>query len=164
VGSGVATAALDLASLLRWALAPPHVPHLWSLPSCWGEFRHCHVSLSSDHCLLAEVSSGVATCPWASGSAFLRRELRCCHVSHGPRWAVDRRNKERLNRARHADRFVYFQGTLVRYRSACKTCRLLQCSPIVQHRPNWPLLDMTTMVIWPDMTTVVSSCQVISSL
>jgi hypothetical protein len=33
--------------------------------------------------LLTEVSSSAATCPTAQGSAFLRGELRCCHVSHG---------------------------------------------------------------------------------
>jgi hypothetical protein len=33
----------------------------------------------------------------APGSAFLREELRCSHVSHGPRRAVDHRKKERLS-------------------------------------------------------------------
>jgi hypothetical protein len=37
-----------------------------------------------------------ATCPTARGSAFPRGELRCCHVSHGPRWVVDHMNKEQL--------------------------------------------------------------------
>jgi hypothetical protein len=40
------------------------------------------MSLSSGPCLLDEVSSGAATCHMTPGSAFLREELRCCHVSH----------------------------------------------------------------------------------
>jgi hypothetical protein len=86
------------------------------------------MSLSSDPYLLDEVSSGAATCPTAQGSAFLRGELRCCHVSHGPQWVVDHRNKEMLSCHMHAGRLTCFQGTLVHCRSACKMCRPLQCS------------------------------------
>jgi hypothetical protein len=32
----------------------------------------------------------------------MRGELCCCHVSHGPRRAVDHRNKERLSCPSHA--------------------------------------------------------------
>jgi hypothetical protein len=42
------------------------------------------VSLSSIPCLLDDVSSGAVTCPTALGSAFLRWELQCYHVPHGP--------------------------------------------------------------------------------
>jgi hypothetical protein len=41
--------------------------------------------------LLVEVSSGAATCPRALGSAFVRVELRCCHVSHGSRLCLPER-------------------------------------------------------------------------
>jgi hypothetical protein len=135
VGSGAITchAALDLVSVLRWAPMLPRVPRLRSLPF-W------------------EVSSSVATCPMALGSAFLRGDLRCCHVSHGPRRAVDHRNKERLSCPKHAASLTCFHGTLVRYRSAYKTCSPLQCGSIVQRRPSWSLLDMATEVIRPDRT------------
>jgi hypothetical protein len=42
------------------------------------------------------------------GSASLRGELRCCHVSHGPQQAVDHRNKERLSYHRHVARLTCF--------------------------------------------------------
>jgi hypothetical protein len=29
-------------------------------------------------------------------------------------------------------------------------CRLLQRIPTVQRRPSWPLLDMATVVLWPN--------------
>jgi hypothetical protein len=60
------------------------------------------VSHGSGPCLPDEVSSGAATYPMALGSASLRGKLRCCHVSHGPRQAVDHRNKEMLSCPRHA--------------------------------------------------------------
>jgi hypothetical protein len=59
-------------------------------------------------------------CTTARGSAFLRGELRCCHVSHSPRRAVKHRNKESLSCPRYAARLTYFQGTLVRYQSICR--------------------------------------------
>jgi hypothetical protein len=63
---------------------PPRVPQPRTSPPCCGEFHRCHVSLSSGPCLLDEVRSDAATCPMAPSSAFLRVELRCCHVPHGP--------------------------------------------------------------------------------
>jgi hypothetical protein len=137
---------------LRWAPASPHILRPRTSPPCWGELRHCHISLNSGPCLLDEVSSDAATCSMAPGSAFLRGKLRCCHMSHSPRWAVDHRNKEKLNCSRHAAKLACFQGMLVHYWSACKTCRSLQCGSIVQHWPSWPLLNMATVVIWPDRT------------
>jgi hypothetical protein len=91
VSSGAATcpSASSLASLLRWAPALPCVPGLRALPSWEG-------------------SSGATTCPTARGSAFLRGELWCCHVSHDPRQAVDHRNKEMLSCPRHAVRLACF--------------------------------------------------------
>jgi hypothetical protein len=71
-----------------------------------------------------EESFDAATCPTAQGSAFLRGELWCSHVSHGLRWAVDHRNKERLSYSTHAARLAYFQGLLVRYWITCRrACR-----------------------------------------
>jgi hypothetical protein len=66
VGSSATTCpvAPDLTSLLRRAPALPCVPQ--------------------QPCLLGKVSSGAATSPMASGSTFLRGELRCCHMSHCP--------------------------------------------------------------------------------
>jgi hypothetical protein len=97
--------ALDLASLMRWALVLPRVTWLWAL-SFW------------------EGSSGAAICPTARDSAFLKGELLCCHVSHGPWRAVNHRNKEKLSCPRHAARLACFQGTLVRYWSAYRrACR-----------------------------------------
>jgi hypothetical protein len=121
------TVASDHTSLQRWAPAPPRVPQPRTSAPCWGELWRCHVSLSSKLCLPDEVSSGAATCPMAPGSASLRGELRCRHVSHDPRRAVDHRNKERLSCPSHAARLACFQGTLVRYRGACKICMPLQC-------------------------------------
>jgi hypothetical protein len=147
----------------------PRVPWLRALPS-WEELRWCHVSHGLKLCFLKrgapvllhvprlralpswEESSGAATYPTARGSAFLRWELRCYHVLHDPQWAVDHRNKEMLSCPRHADRLACFQDTLVRYRSACKTCKPLQCGSIVQYRPNWPLMNMAIEVIRPDRT------------
>jgi hypothetical protein len=139
----------DLVSLSRWAPVLSRITWLRTL-------------------LYWEGSSGTATCPTARGSAFLRGELQCYHVSHGSelclpergalvlprvprsRRAVNHRNKEMLSCPSHVARLTCFQGTLMRYRIACKTCRPLQCGSIIQHRPNWPLLDMATVVIWPD--------------
>jgi hypothetical protein len=82
----------DLAFLSRWAPVRPRCPSLTSLR---GELRHCRVFLSSVPRLPTEVGSGAATCPMALGSASPRGEFRCCHIPHGPQWAVDHRNKER---------------------------------------------------------------------
>jgi hypothetical protein len=128
----------------------PEDPRPWTSSPCRGELRCCHVSLSPGPHLFAEVSSGTATCPMAPGSAFLKGELRRCHMSHGLQQAVDHMNKKRLSCPRHAARLACFQGTLVRYRSACNTCMLLQCVSTLQRQSSWLLLDMTTVVIWPD--------------
>jgi hypothetical protein len=115
VSSGAATcpAAPDLTTLLRWVPAPPCVPQFWTSPPCWGELRRCHVSHGPGPRLLTEVSSvlphvprprvlpswegssGAATCPMARGCPFLGGELQCCHMSHGPRQAVDHNNKKK---------------------------------------------------------------------
>jgi hypothetical protein len=81
-------------------------------PSCWGKLRRCHMSLISRPCLLDEVSSTATTYPMAPSSAFLRVELWCYHVSHGPWWTVDYRNKERPSCPRHAARLACFQWLL----------------------------------------------------
>jgi hypothetical protein len=154
VSSGAATcpSALDLVSLSRWALVLPRVPRPRISPAYWGELQRCYVSHSSGPYILVEVSSGAVTCPTARGSAFLRGEVRCCHVSPGPRRTVNHMNKKSLSCPSHAVRLVCFQGTLLRYRSACKTCNPLQCDFIVQCRSSWPLMYMSTVVIWSDRT------------
>jgi hypothetical protein len=117
VSSGADTCpAAPSLSLLRWASAPPRVPHLQTSHPCWVELRRCHVSHGPGSRLLTEVSSGAATCLTALDSDFLRGELRCCHVSHSHRRAVDHRNKEMLSCHRH----TCLQGTLVRYWCGCK--------------------------------------------
>jgi hypothetical protein len=152
-GTATCPSAPDLASLSRWALVLPRVPQPRISSAYWGELRRCHVSHSSGPYILVEVSSAAATCPTTRGSAFLRGEVRCCHVSPGPRRAVDHMNKKSLSCPIHAVRLACFQGTLLRYRSACKTCNPLQCDSIVQCRPSWPLMYMSTVVVWPDRTT-----------
>jgi hypothetical protein len=114
-------AASNLTSLSRWAPILPHVPRPRTLPPYRGGLRRCHMSLSSGPHLPNEVGFGAAMCLMAPGSAFLRGELRCCHMSHGPQRAVDYKNKKDCC-TRHAARLACFQGTLTRYRGACKTC------------------------------------------
>jgi hypothetical protein len=136
VGSGVTMcpATPDHASLLWWAPALPRVLRLQTLPPWRGELRCYHVSHGSGLCLPER------------GAPMLSRVPR-------PRRAVDHRNKERLNCPRHAARLACFQGTLVRYRGACKTCvHTATVWLYMQYRPSWPLIYMATKVIRPDMT------------
>jgi hypothetical protein len=133
VSSGTATcpSAPDLTSLMRWAPMLPHEPRPQTSPPCWAELRRCHMSHGSGLCLPKR------------GAPVLSRVPR-------PRWPVDHRNKERLSYPRHVARLACFQGTLVCSPSVCKICKPLQCSSIVQRCPTWSLLDMATVVIWPD--------------
>jgi hypothetical protein len=119
---------LDHTLLQRLALMLPRV--LWSQTSSpfGGELQRCHVSLSSRHRFPVEVGSGASMCPMAPGSTSPMGEIRCCHIYHGPQQAMDHMNKEKLSYPSHAARLACFQGMFVRYRSVCKTCRLLQCS------------------------------------
>jgi hypothetical protein len=118
-GATTCSSARDLASLLRWAPALPHVPWLWALPP-------------------REESSGAATCSsapdlaslprWAPamsrgpGLASPRGELWCYHVPHGPQPAVDHRNKERSSCPRHAAGLACVQSMVVCYRGDYKAC------------------------------------------
>jgi hypothetical protein len=115
VDSGATTcpAASDLASLLRRASTLPRVSQLRTSLPCWGGLWRFHVSHGSGLCF----SEGRAP--------VLPRLPR-------PPAAMDHRNKERLSYPRHAARLTCFQGMFVRYRSACKTCMLLQCDSTVQ--------------------------------
>jgi hypothetical protein len=128
--------ALDHTSLQRWTPAPPRVPRSRTSPPCRGELRRCHVSLSSGPRFHTEVGSDASTCLMTPVSASPRGEFWCCHISHGPQRAMDYRNKESLSYPMHAARLTYFQGLFLRYRSACKTCRLLQCGSTEQRRPS----------------------------
>jgi hypothetical protein len=60
--------------------------------------------------------------------------------------------KKMFSCTRHTTRLACFQDTFMRYRGACKTCISVQCDSTVQRRPSLPLLDITTVVIRPDMT------------
>jgi hypothetical protein len=92
----------DLASLLRWAPALPHVLWFRTSPPGWGGLWHCHVSRGSGPHLPVEVGSGAVTCPmapdltsqsrWALALPHVLRlrtsppdwgEFWCCHVSYG---------------------------------------------------------------------------------
>jgi hypothetical protein len=136
----------DLASLLRWASALPRVPQLRTLPPWWGELRCCHVSHGSGLCIpergapvLSRVPQLGALPSWEGSFG-----ASTCLTAPGGLWSTG--IKECLVT------LVCFQGTLVRYRSACKTCRPLQCGSIMQRRPTWSLLDMAAVMIWPDRT------------
>jgi hypothetical protein len=62
----------------------PRVPQPRTSPPYRSELRCCQVPLVPGPRLLTEVNSSAVTCPMASGSAFLRGELLCCHLSHSP--------------------------------------------------------------------------------
>jgi hypothetical protein len=95
-------------------------------------------SSAPDLALLAEVGSGAATCssapdlaslprwaptlPHGPGFASPRGELRCCHIPHGPQWAVDHRNKEGPSCPRHAAGLTCVQSTVACYQGAYKMC------------------------------------------
>jgi hypothetical protein len=71
----------DPASLSRWALAPPRVLQLRTLPSCRGGLRRRHMSYSSEPRSPAEVGSSAATCSEAPDFASqLRWALALSHV------------------------------------------------------------------------------------
>jgi hypothetical protein len=62
-----------LTFLSRWALILPRVPRSRTSPHCRGGLRRCHVFRGPEPHLLAEMSSGVATCPSAPDLASLLR-------------------------------------------------------------------------------------------
>jgi hypothetical protein len=88
-GAAMCPAAPDLASLLRKALALPHVLQLWDPPPCLGGLRRCHVPRDSGPHLSAQEGSGTATCTVA----------------------LCLRNNEKISWPRHVARFMCFQGT-----------------------------------------------------
>jgi hypothetical protein len=63
----------DLSSLSRCAQVLPHVLQPRTLPSCRGGLRCCHVSRGPGPRLLAELSSGAATCSLAPDLTSLLR-------------------------------------------------------------------------------------------
>jgi hypothetical protein len=65
--------------------------YLQTTPPCRGGLRRHHASRGPGPRLLAEASSGTATCPMAPGSAFLRGKLWCYHVSHDFRPCLPKR-------------------------------------------------------------------------
>jgi hypothetical protein len=77
VGSGTAMCpvAPDLASLLRRAPAPPHVPWPGILPPCRGGLQRCHMSHGPGPHLSVKVGSGAVTCPVASGFSSRPRKV-----------------------------------------------------------------------------------------
>jgi hypothetical protein len=70
------------------------------------------MSISSGPYLPDKMSSGVAMCLMALGSASSRGELRYCHVPHDLQRDVDYKNKEIPSCPRHAARLASFQGLL----------------------------------------------------
>jgi hypothetical protein len=84
--------ALDPASLLRRALALPHVPRLWIMPPCLGGLRRCHVSRGSKSCFPALEGSGATTCPTAPGLASLLE--RAPVLPRVPQFSVGRRSQD----------------------------------------------------------------------
>jgi hypothetical protein len=161
VGSGAATcpATLDLTSLLSWAPAPPHVPQLRTSPPCQGGLRRCHVSHGSGAATCSSAPDLASLPRWAPvlsrgpGLASSRGELRCCHVPHGPQRAVDHRNKEGPScPGTQLGSHVSKAQSRVTETPARHADRSLQFGSTVQRNPSWPLLDMATVVIWPDRT------------
>jgi hypothetical protein len=125
IGSDAATypTAPNLTSQPRWVSALPRVLWLWTSSSNWGGLWHCHMSYSSGPHLLAELGSCVVTCPMTPDPAsrpgrvpVLPRVL-WSPMGHGPQIY-----KERPSWPSHAARLTCFQGTLMFYRGACKTC------------------------------------------
>jgi hypothetical protein len=84
-------------------------------------------------------------CPMAPGSAFLRGELRCCHVSHGPvrLWTI---GIKKGSRPRHVARLTCFQGTLV----APVDVQVATVHLYSATSAQLPLLDIATEVILSD--------------
>jgi hypothetical protein len=66
-------------------------------------------SSTPDLVLPDEVSSSAAMCPIVPDSASPRGEIRCCHMYHDPRRAVDHRNKEMCSCPSHATRVCVFK-------------------------------------------------------
>jgi hypothetical protein len=122
LGTATCPTALDPASLLKRALTLPHVPWLWTLPPCLGGLQCCHVFRCSGPCLLLGRASALPHAPQLRSLSPYSGRLERCHVSHGSQCAMGLRNKERPSWSRHAARLACFQGTLARYRGACKTC------------------------------------------
>jgi hypothetical protein len=102
-GADTCPAALEAASQLGWAPAPPRVLSPRILPPCWGGLRRRHVSCGPGPYLPTGVGSGVTTCPTAPDPTSLLGwapapprvlwpqtllpcwgGLRCHHVSYGP--------------------------------------------------------------------------------
>jgi hypothetical protein len=151
----------DLTSLMRWATVLPRVPRSQTSPPCWGELRCCHVSRNPGSRLLAEASPGAATrssaldlvslLRWASVLPRVPR-LRALPswegsfavvmspTALGGLWTTG--IKERFSCPRHAARLACFQGTLMRYWSACRCAyrysASLQCSVgLADHSWTW---------------------------
>jgi hypothetical protein len=107
-----------------------------SSPCYRGGLRRCHVPWlqalapreeSSDAAMcssapdLASLPRWAPALPCGPDLASPRGELRCCHVPHGPQWAVDHMNKE-TSCPRHAARLACVQSTFACYRGAYKVC------------------------------------------
>jgi hypothetical protein len=118
-GATTRSLALDLTSLLRWASALPRVPWLQALPPREESSGATTCSLAPDLASLLRVAPAL---PGGPDLASSRGELRCCHVPHGPQWAVDHRNKEGLRCPRHATGLACVQSMVVYYRGTCKVC------------------------------------------
>jgi hypothetical protein len=111
LSSGAATcfSASGLASLLRWAPALLCVSWLRALPP---REESSDAATCSSAPNLAFLSRWAPTLPRGPDLASPRGELRCCHVPHDPKWAVDHRNKERPSYPRHATGLACVQSTI----------------------------------------------------
>jgi hypothetical protein len=122
-----------------WALALPHVPWLQIMTPCSRGLRHYHVSHDIRPHFPAQEDSDAATCPTALcvlQTSRIKKDLAGLPMRLG-----SRDFKACLHVAETPDTWA----TMTR-----KTCAHVA---IVHRRSSWPLLDMATVVMWPDMTT-----------
>jgi hypothetical protein len=118
-GAVTRSSAPNHASLLRWAPTLSCVTWLRALPPREESSGAATCFSASD---LASLLRWAPALPRGPGLASLRGELRCCHIPHGPQWAVDHRNKEGSTCPRHTDGLTCVQSTVACYRSTCKAC------------------------------------------
>jgi hypothetical protein len=138
-GAVTCPAALDLVSMLGRALALSRVPWLQILPPYSGGIRRCHVSHGIEPCLPAQEGYSDVTCPTALCGPQTSRIKKC--LADLPLQLGSSVSKTCSHVTKTSDTWV------IMARKTCGQTVTVQC------RPSWSLLDMTIVVIQPDMAT-----------